>query len=116
MKKLTIAQASRSLGEYASELKDDMVVVTKGAQAVAALVPLKNVDREALVLSAHPEFLKLIGRARAEHAAGKSLSLAEVRRRVQSATANKPPQPTRAAQANGKRRRRGAARAPERRR
>jgi hypothetical protein len=84
MKKLSVGQASRSLGEYASELNDDIVVVTKGARAVAALVPLRNVDRESLALSAHPEFLKLIRRARAEIAAGKSLSLAAVRRRVLS--------------------------------
>jgi hypothetical protein len=31
--------------------------------AVAALVPLKNVGRESLALSQHPEFLGLIGRA-----------------------------------------------------
>lgn len=108
MKKVSIAQASRSLREYASELDEDMVVVTKGARAVAALVPLKNVDRESLSLSAHPEFLKLIRRARAEFAAGKSLSLAEVRHRVLPTTANKPLQPTRAARPFKRRSRRGS--------
>jgi antitoxin (DNA-binding transcriptional repressor) of toxin-antitoxin stability system len=103
MKKLSVGQASRSLGEYAAELDDDIVVVTKGARAVAALVPLRNVDRESLALSAHPEFLKLIGRARAEIAAGKSLSLADVRRRVLSQTASKARQPARAAKPNGRR-------------
>lgn len=103
MKKLSVGQASRSLGEYASELDDDIVVVTKGSRAVAALVPLRNVDRESLALSAHPEFLQLIGRARAEIAAGRSLSLADVRRRVLSKTANKALQPTRASKPSGKR-------------
>ena len=93
MKKVTVAQASRSLGEYATELKDEIVVVTKGNRPVAALVPLKNVDRESLELSAHPHFLKLIKRARAEFAAGKSLSLHEMRRRVLSKrSASKPRQ------------------------
>jgi len=82
MKKVSVERASRSLGEYAAELQNEIVVVTKGSRAVAALVPLNNVDRESLALSTHPEFLKLIKRARAEVAAGKTLSLDEMRRRV----------------------------------
>ncbi len=82
MKKLTVTQASRSLGQYASELKDEIVVVTKGNRAVAALIPLRNVDRESLALSSQPEFLKLIKRARAEIAAGKSIPLNDMRERV----------------------------------
>ena len=95
MKKVSVGQAPRSLGQYAAELEDEIVVVTKGSRAVAALVPLKNVDRESLALSTHPEFLKLIKRARAEVAAGKTLSLDEMRRRVLPRTpANKRLQPT----------------------
>jgi len=98
MKKVSVGQASRSLGEYATELEDEIVVVTKGSRAVAALVPLKNVDRESLALSTHPEFLSLVKRARAEIAAGRTLSFDEMRRRVVSrAPANKrqPPAPKR---------------------
>jgi ABC-type phosphate transport system substrate-binding protein len=54
MRKMPLAQASRPLAEYAAELKDEIVVVTTGRRAVAAPVPLKNVDRETLTLSAHP--------------------------------------------------------------
>ncbi len=79
MKTVSIRKASRSLGQYASELKDDIVVVTKGRRPVAALVPLKNVDRESLALSSSPEFLEIIRRSRAEIASGKALSLAEVK-------------------------------------
>ncbi len=43
--------------------------------AVAAIVPLKNVDRESLGLSHHPEFLELMAQSRAEFAAGRKLSL-----------------------------------------
>jgi antitoxin (DNA-binding transcriptional repressor) of toxin-antitoxin stability system len=95
MKKVSLGQASRSLGEYAAELEDEIVVVTKGRRPVAALVPLKNVDRESLALSTHPGFLKLIQRARAEVAGGKTLSLDEMRRRVlPRGAANKRLQPT----------------------
>src|SRR5437773_1879642 len=82
MKKMTLAQASRPLAQYASELKDEIVVVTEGKRAVAALVPLKNVDRESLALSTHPEFMKLVKRARAEFAAGRTVSLQEMRARA----------------------------------
>jgi antitoxin (DNA-binding transcriptional repressor) of toxin-antitoxin stability system len=85
MKKVTLAQASRPLAQYALELKDEIVVVTKGRRAVAALVPLKNVDRESLALSTHPEFMKLVKRARAEFGAGKTVSLEEMQARVQRA-------------------------------
>lgn len=94
MKRVTVGQASRSLGTYASELEDEIVVVTKGARALAALVPLRNVDRESLALSSHPEFLGLVRRARAEVSAGRTLSLQEVRRAVATKPANKRLQPT----------------------
>ena len=51
-------------------------------RAVAGLIPLKNVDRESLAMSTHPEFLALVKKARAEIGAGRSLSLDEMRARV----------------------------------
>jgi hypothetical protein len=94
VRKMTLAQASRPLAQYASELKDEIVVVTKGRRAVAALLPLKNVDRESLALSTHPEFMKLVKRARAEFRAGKTVSLEEMRVRLrQSRSASRRPQP-----------------------
>ena len=49
-----VAYPRQPLAQYASELKDEIVVVTKGRRAVAALVPLKNVDRESLALRPPP--------------------------------------------------------------
>ena len=82
MRKMTLAQASRPLAQYASELKNEIVVVTQGRRAVAALVPLKNVDRESLALSTHPEFMKLVKRARAEFRARRTVSLEEMQTRL----------------------------------
>ena len=79
MKTLKLSEASRSLAEYASELTDDIVLVTEHNKAVAAVVSLKNVDREVLALSRSSEFLKIIERSRRDFAAGRSRSLAEVR-------------------------------------
>jgi PHD/YefM family antitoxin component YafN of YafNO toxin-antitoxin module len=82
MKRLPIAKAHRPLAQYAAELDGEVLVVTDGNRPVAALVPLKDFDRESLRLSTNPEFLRLIEQSRAEIAAGKSLSLNEVRKRV----------------------------------
>lgn len=95
MKTVKLSAACRSLAEYAGELNDDIVVVLEGDEPLAALVPLKNVDRESLALSVHPEFLDLIARARDEFAEGRTLSLAEMREAVRSRRkANKRIQPT----------------------
>jgi hypothetical protein len=82
MRKISLAKASRSLAQYAVELTDEIIVVTKGRCPFAALVPLTNVDRESLALSTHPEFMKLITRTRRRFAAGRTLDLAEMRTRV----------------------------------
>ena len=47
----------------------------------------KAVDRESMTLSAHPEFLDLIARSRAQFAAGQTLSLDEMKRAVLSRSA-----------------------------
>jgi len=79
MKTMKLSEASRSLAEYASELDDDIVLVTGRNRPIAAVVSLKNVDREVLSLSRSPQFLKIIERSRRDFAAGRSRSLAEVR-------------------------------------
>ena len=94
MKKVKLSNASRSLAQYATELKDDIVIVTEGNRPLAALVPLKNVDPESLALSTHPEFLKLIGRTRRDFALGKVVSLDEMRSRVRRIRSPNTLQPT----------------------
>jgi PHD/YefM family antitoxin component YafN of YafNO toxin-antitoxin module len=90
MKTIKLSSASRSLAEYAKELDDQIVVVTDRNRPVAAVVPLKNVDRESLALSSHPEFLEIVAKSRRQFAAGKTVSLEEMRRAVlPRRTANK---------------------------
>ena len=79
MKTIKLSEACRPLGEYVSEIDDDIVLVTKRNRPIAAVVSLKNVDREVLSLSRSPQFLKIIERSRRDFAAGRSRSLAEVR-------------------------------------
>ena len=82
MKRINLSSADRPLAQYAEELTDEIVLLTRRNRAVAAIVPLKNVDRESLALSHHPGFLELIAQSRAEFAAGRKLSLDEMRRAV----------------------------------
>jgi antitoxin (DNA-binding transcriptional repressor) of toxin-antitoxin stability system len=82
VKRLRLASAVRPLADYVADFGDETVVLTEGNRAVAAIVPLRNVDRESLAVSQHPEFLELIARARAEFAAGRAISLREMKRRV----------------------------------
>jgi len=102
MKTMKLSEASRSLAEYASELDDDIVVVTARNRPIAAVVSLKNVDREVLALSRSPQFLKIIARSRRDFAAGRSRSLAEVRALFGlRGRANQRIQPTRKKRARG---------------
>ncbi|MBI2158938.1 MAG: hypothetical protein HYU25_00850 [Candidatus Rokubacteria bacterium] len=95
MKRINLSSADRPLADYAAEFRDEIVLLTKRNRAVAAIVPLKNVDRESLALSHHPEFLELIAHSRAEFAAGRKLSLAQMRRAVlPKRSPNKRMQPT----------------------
>jgi len=93
MKTLALSTASRSLAEYANELTDEVVLLTKPNRPIAAIVPLRNVDRETLALSTHPGFLARIERSRREVAAGKTLSLEQMRAAL--ATQGKAPEATR---------------------
>ncbi len=77
-----ISTASRPLSAYADELGKDVIVLTSNDEPIAAIVSLKNVDRESLALSLNPEFMAIIEQARAECRAGKTLSLEEMKRAV----------------------------------
>jgi antitoxin (DNA-binding transcriptional repressor) of toxin-antitoxin stability system len=82
VKRLKLSSAVRPLASYVADFGNETILLTEGNRAVAALVPLKNVDQESLALSQHPEFLELIGRAREEFAAGRTLSLDEMKHRL----------------------------------
>jgi len=87
MKTVEIAQASKPLSEYAKEVRDEIIVLLSGGVPVAAIVSLKNVDSlhlELLSLSANPEFMEIIEKARKELRNGKKLSLEEMERDFQT--------------------------------
>lgn len=74
----------------AAETADtETLVFTVKRRPVAALISLRNVDRESLALSTNPQFLDLIERARKEIRAGKTASLESVERKFKLNTPKK---------------------------
>jgi len=95
VKRLDLSAADRPLAHYVTDFGDETIVLIEGNRVIAAIVPLRNVDRESLALSHHPEFLDLIARSRGEFAAGLTISLDEMKRRVlPKRSPNKRIQPT----------------------
>ncbi|MBM3219938.1 MAG: hypothetical protein FJZ38_14895 [Candidatus Rokubacteria bacterium] len=86
MEQMTLSSAVRPLAEYVAELGEDVVVLTKRRRPVLALVPLRGVDRETLALSCNADFMRMLARSRARFAAGKRLSLDEMKRRFSGKT------------------------------
>ncbi len=82
MKTLELRKASKALADYAAHLGSEPIVVTANNKPVAALVSLKDVDRESLSLSLDPAFMKIICRARAEVRRGNVYSLEQVKREM----------------------------------
>ena len=76
---LDISQATRPLADYTRELGEDMMVLTSGSKAVAAIVSLKSVDWESISLGANPEFMAIIENARREFKEGKRISFEEMK-------------------------------------
>jgi hypothetical protein len=84
MKILELESATESLSTYAKELGDDILVLVSNEEPVVAVVSLKNMDKETLSLSTHPEFMEIIEKSREEFRLGKKLSLDEMKRAVAS--------------------------------
>jgi antitoxin (DNA-binding transcriptional repressor) of toxin-antitoxin stability system len=103
VKTIKLSRASRPLAEYAAELAKEIVLLTDHNKPVAAIVPLKGVDRESIALSAHPAFLRIIARSRAEFRRGHTLSLAEMNAAF-GRSPNRRLQPTKARRSAGRKR------------
>ena len=82
MKVIEQQDATRSLAEYAAEIKAGAIVVTDHGQPVAALVPVNDADLETVELSTNPQFMRLIERARFAARAEGGISADEIRRQV----------------------------------
>lgn len=82
MKTIEIKKATKPLSKYAKELGTETLLLTIDNKPVAALVSLKNIDKEMLSLSKNREFMKIIEKSREEFRLGKKLSLAAMKREI----------------------------------
>ncbi|MCK8603309.1 hypothetical protein [Desulfoferrobacter suflitae] len=82
MKSIEISTASKPLSEYVDELGDEVLVLTSHQQPIAAIVSLKNVDKESLSLSTNAEFMAIIEKARDELKSGRKISFEDMRKEV----------------------------------
>ncbi len=82
MKTIELTTASKPMSEYAKEFGDEIIVLTSHQKPVAAIVSLRKADKETLALSTNPDFMEIIEKARAEIAAGKKLTLEEMKQAV----------------------------------
>ena len=82
MKEIELSSAVRPLADYAMSLGDEVLIVMKRRRPIAAVVPLRNVDRESVALSFHPKFLAIVEKSRANIAAGRTFTMDEVRAAV----------------------------------
>ena len=75
MKTMQMPKELQPLLKFAEASEQDTVVFTDKKRPVAALVSLRNVDRESLALTTNPEFWKIIEAARKEVRAGQTITL-----------------------------------------
>jgi len=81
---IELTEATRSLAEYAQQVDEGVIVVTRNGHPIAAVVALPNTDVETIALSQSPQFLALIERSRARQAQAGGISSAEMRRRFRT--------------------------------
>ncbi len=78
MRAIKLPKGLEPLLEAAEASKEDAVVFTHRKKPVAALVSLRNVDRECLALGTSHEFAEIIESARREIREGRTVSLEQL--------------------------------------
>lgn len=64
MTTLEITSATEPLADYANNLTEGPLLLTKNGTVVAALLPISQDDLDSLSLSTNPRFLELLERSR----------------------------------------------------
>ena len=89
MKAMKLPKAIESFLDVAENAGEETLVFTRKKRPVAALVSLRNVDRESLALSTNPRFMTIVEAARKEVRAGKTISLEALEKKYKLAASDK---------------------------
>jgi hypothetical protein len=91
MKTIEIDDATDSLGDYASKLGQNLMILNHDGKPIAALVSIKDMDAETVSLSMNPKFISMIEQSRAGYRAEGGISSAEMRHRLAPKTLGRKP-------------------------
>jgi antitoxin (DNA-binding transcriptional repressor) of toxin-antitoxin stability system len=80
VKMIELTKATEPLAEYVKTIEGEPVVIVHRGFALAALVPLDNMDYESLELANNPQFLAILAEARASYAREGGVSSEEVKK------------------------------------
>ena len=87
MKKIELTKATEPLAEYVKTIEGEPVVIVHRGFALAALVPLDNMDYESIELANNPRFLAILAEARASYAREGGVSSEEVKKMFENDSA-----------------------------
>jgi len=82
MKSVELDNATAALKDYAEQLEQDPLVLTRNGKAIAALVRIKDADLESFLVSESPAFKRIIRRSRASYKRGGGLTREELEERL----------------------------------
>ena len=82
MKTCALPAGQKQLRDAIRHGEQETVVLTRRGKPVAAVVPIKGIDAETLKLSTSPKFLAILRRSFRQLDEGKTISLAEMKRRA----------------------------------
>jgi PHD/YefM family antitoxin component YafN of YafNO toxin-antitoxin module len=82
MKSVELTEATAALKDYAEQLTQEPIVVTRDGKAVAALVRLQPSDLESFLVSESPVFKRIIRQSRASYKRGGGLTRKQLEERL----------------------------------
>lgn len=91
MKKIELTKATEALAEYVKNIEEEPVVIIHRGFALAALVPLGNMDYESIELANNPKFLAILEEARASYVRAGGVPGEEVKKMFQEDDQYTPP-------------------------
>jgi PHD/YefM family antitoxin component YafN of YafNO toxin-antitoxin module len=89
MKAMKLTKELEAYLKLAEAAEEHTLLFTAKKKPVAALVSLRNVDRESLLLSTNPHFMRIIAASRNEIRAGRTVSLEKLEANLRHASSKR---------------------------